>query len=72
MSEVVTLGVELFGNTKIVDDGKTRSGFTVGAIVNVTDDHHLLFSVGSDIHGDNRVSAYAAYQYTFGPHEEKK
>jgi hypothetical protein len=72
ITKALTLGAELFGNTKIVEDGKTRTGFTVGAIVNVTDDHHLLFSVGSDIHGDNRVSAYAAYQYTFGPHEEEK
>lgn len=72
MSEMLTLGAELFAQTKDAEDAKSRIGFTAGAIVNVADEHHLLFSVGSDIHGDNRVSAYAAYQYTFGPHEGKK
>jgi hypothetical protein len=71
MSKTLTLGAELFGNTKTTEDGLSRTGFNVGAIVNVTEDHHLLFSVGTDIHGDNRLSAYLAYQYTFGPQEEK-
>ncbi len=72
MSELLTIGAELFTQTKDAEDAKSRLGYNVGAIVNVTDAHHVLFSVGSDIHGDNRVSAYLAYQYTFGPHEEKK
>jgi hypothetical protein len=72
ISEVLTLGAELFGNTKTTEDGKSRSGFNAGAIIDLTDDHHLLFSAGSDIRGDNRLSAYFAYQYAFGPHEEKK
>jgi hypothetical protein len=71
VSKMVTVGAELFGQTKDADDAKSRFGFTVGAIVNLTDDHHLLFSTGSDIHGDNRLSAYLAYQYTFGPEEKK-
>lgn len=71
ISETLTLGAELFGNTKTEEDGKSRTGYNGGAIVNLTDDHHLLFSAGSDIGGDNRLSAYFAYQYTFGPHEEK-
>ena len=71
ISQLLTLGAELFGNTKTADDGKSRIGFNAGAIVNLTDDHHLLFSAGSDIRGDNRLSAYFAYQYTFGPHEGK-
>lgn len=72
LSNALTLGAELFGNTKTAEGGKSRTGFTVGAIVNITDDHHLLFSLGSDIHGDNRFSSFIAYQYTFGPREEKK
>jgi len=72
MSKTLTLGAELFTQTKAADDAKSRVGFNVGTIVNVTDDHHVLFSVGSDINGDNRFSAYLAYQYTFGPKEEKK
>jgi len=72
LSEMVTLGAELFGQTKNAVDGKSWTGFTVGTIVNISEDHHLLFSVGSDIKGDNNLSAYFAYQYTFGPHEDKK
>jgi hypothetical protein len=72
ISIMLTLGAELFAQTKDADDGKSRTGFNVGTIMNLTDDHHLLFSVGSDIKGDNRFSAYLAYQYTFGPHEDKK
>jgi hypothetical protein len=71
ISKMLTLGTELFGQTKTTDDGTTRTGFTLGAIVNLTEDHHLLFSSGRDIQGDNRFSAYLAYQYTFGSHERK-
>jgi hypothetical protein len=72
MSRVVTLGAEVFYNTKTTEEGTSRTGFNAGAIVNFSDDHHLLFSTGRDIHGDNRFSAYLAYQYTFGPPEGKK
>lgn len=72
ISKMLTLGTELFSQTRTTEDGKARTGFTLGAVVNVTDDHHLLFSGGRDIRGENRFSAYLAYQYTFGPHEGKK
>jgi hypothetical protein len=72
ISKILTLGTELFSQTRTTEDGKSRTGYTLGAIVNITDDHHLLFSGGRDFHGDNRFSAYAAYQYTFGQHEDKK
>lgn len=72
MSKTLTLGAELFTQTKDADDAKSLVGFNVGTIVNFTDDHHLLVSAGSDINGDNRFRAYLAYQYTFGPKEEKK
>ncbi len=72
MSQMLTLGAELFRQTKTTADGTSQNGFTIGAIVNLTDDHHLLFSAGRSFNGDNRFSAYVAYQYTFGPHEGKK
>lgn len=72
ISKMLTFGTELFSQTKTTEDEKTRTGFNVGAIVNLADDHHLLFSTGHDIHGENRFSAYLAYQYTFGPHEDNK
>jgi hypothetical protein len=42
----------------------------VGAIINLTDNHHLLLSGGQDVSGPNYHSFYIAYQFTFGP--EKK
>ncbi len=71
ISAMLTLGAELFSQTKTTEEGENRTGFTLGAIVNITQDHHVLFSAGSDIHGDNRFSAYLAYQYTFGRKEGK-
>ncbi len=71
LSKVWTVGAEVFRQTRSTDDGTNSTGFTVGTIVNVTDDHHLLFSAGRDFHGENRLFTYFAYQYTFGPEEKK-
>jgi hypothetical protein len=72
LSKVITLGAEVFYNPPTARGEGGRTGFNVGSIVNFTDEHHLLLSIGRDIHGENRVSAYIAYQLTFGPREEKK
>jgi hypothetical protein len=71
-SKAITLGTELFYPTPPARGEGGQTGFNVGTIVNFTDEHHLLFSAGMDIHGQNRFSAYIAYQLTLGPHEEKK
>jgi len=67
MSRMLAIGAELFYNTQSTADGKSRTGFNIGGMVNFTDDHHLLFSLGRDLSGENKLSAYLAYQYTFGP-----
>ena len=72
LSQAITLGGELFYNTPTASGEGNRLGFNVGTIVNFTESHHLLFSTGRDIHGQNRFSMYIAYQLTLGPHEEKK
>jgi len=72
LSKVITLGAEVFCNTPTAREEGGRTGFNVGTIVNFTDEHHLLFSTGRDIHGQNRFSVYVAYQLTIGPQEEKK
>jgi hypothetical protein len=71
-SKAITLGAELFCATPPARGEGGQTGFNVGTIVNFTNGHHLLFSVGRDIHGQNRFSSYIAYQLTLGPHEEKK
>jgi hypothetical protein len=71
LSKAITLGGEMFYNTLTAEGEGGRMGFNVGTILNFTDEHHLLFSTGRDIHGQNRFSAYIAYQWTFGPSEKK-
>jgi len=66
----LTLGAEIYyktSNRTGIDESK---GYTVGAIINLTDNHHLLLSGGQDVSGPNYHSFYIAYQFTFGP--EKK
>ena len=72
LSKAITLGTEMFYTTPPARGEGGRTGFNVGTIVNFTDEHHLLFSAGRDIHGQTRFSAYIAYQLTLGPHKEKK
>ncbi|HXX35905.1 MAG TPA: transporter [Thermodesulfobacteriota bacterium] len=72
LSKIITLGAEVFYNTPTANGEGGRTGFNVGTIINFTDEHHLLFSAGRDIHGQNRFSTYISYQLTFGPREEKK
>ena len=72
LSKAITLGGEVFYNTPTARAEGSRTGFNVGTIVNFTDEHHLLFSAGRDIHGQSRFSAYIAYQLTLGPNKEKK
>lgn len=72
ISKALTLGAEIFYFGKDTNDGRDRTGYNIGGIFNLSEDHHILFSAGSDIAGDNRFSAYLGYQWTFGPHEEEK
>ncbi len=71
LSKALTLGGELFYNTPTTNGEGDRLGFNIGTIVNFTENHHLLFSAGRDIHGQNRFMAYIAYQLTFGPFPRK-
>jgi hypothetical protein len=72
ITKAFTLGAEIFYFGKVTADGRDRTGYNIGGIFNLTEAHHILFSAGSDIAGDNRFSAYIGYQLTFGPHEEEK
>jgi hypothetical protein len=67
ISEVLTLGGELVYRTADTDDGDNSFAFNVGPIINLTENHHILFSAGCDFSGPNRLSVYLGYQLTFGP-----
>jgi len=68
----LTVGGEIFYQTPPMRNGEYQTGYNWGAIVNVTDNHHVIFSAGSDIRGPNLFSFYAAYLLTWGPPEKKK
>ena len=65
------VGGELFHQTPNTVDGEARTAFNVGAVYDFDDGHHLMFSIGRDLHGPDTGSAYVAYQWTFGPHEKR-
>jgi hypothetical protein len=67
ISKSLTLGGELIYRTADTDDGSNSFGFNVGAIINLTENHHILFSAGRDFTGPNHFTGYIAYQLTFGP-----
>jgi hypothetical protein len=72
LSDALAVGAEIFSFGRDTDDGRSRTGYTVGGIFNLNENHHILFSAGSDLSGDNRLSLYLAWQWTFGPHEQEK
>jgi hypothetical protein len=43
-----------------------ESRFDIGAIIDLTEHHHVLASAGSGVGGG--FQGYLAYQLTFGPH----
>jgi hypothetical protein len=68
VTKQLALGVELFHSTATPTvDGSAQTGFNVGAMYDFDDGHHLLFSVGRGFESDNVLTAYLAYQWTFGP-----
>ncbi len=72
LNEAITLGAEIFYFSKDSVDGHERVGYNIGGIFNVSEAHHILFSGGSDLTGDNRLSLYLGYQWTYGPREETR
>jgi hypothetical protein len=72
ITKVLTLGAEIFYFGKQTTDGRDETGYNIGGIINLTEEHHVLFSAGSDFAGDNNFASYLGYQYTFGPKEDKQ
>jgi len=70
INKTLTLGTELYYKTASTSDSNDTTGYTVGAVINITENHHILLSVGQDINGPNYLSAYIGYQLTFGPQKK--
>lgn len=70
LSEYLTLGTEITRSSPDAVGAPSLTGFDLGAIFNIDDGHHFLFSAGRDFSGMNQFSIYAALLWTFGPSGE--
>ncbi len=64
-SEWLTLGGEILYRTADKVDERNGLGVNFGGQINVTKNHHILGSAGTDVQGPKRATVYAAYQLTF-------
>lgn len=71
INKALTLGTELYYKTANTSNSNDTTGYTVGAVINITENHHVLLSIGQDINGPNYLSAYIGYQLTFGPQKKE-
>ncbi|MGA2533612.1 MAG: hypothetical protein ABSG19_11320 [Candidatus Aminicenantales bacterium] len=67
LSKRITVGAEVISNSSkaLGDSGETA--FNLGALLSVGKGQILMFSAGRDLHGPNRLFAYVAYYWTWGP-----
>lgn len=61
------LGAEIYHRTTLTTGGAGDTAFNVGTVVDLTENHHLLFSAGRSLDGPTNFQLYVAYQFTFGP-----
>jgi len=64
---MLTLGAEVFNASPKAIGARDETGLNVGGYFNLSEEHHILFSVGRDMKGQNTLFAYLAFQWTFGP-----
>jgi hypothetical protein len=63
-----TVGAEVFHSTVDVSEGFSSTGFNLGVIYNIDDNHHLMMSAGRGLVNatqNNQFSAFLGYQLTF-------
>jgi hypothetical protein len=61
-----SLGAEVYWTSPADAGAGHEVGFNVGTVIDATEHHHVLASVGRDLLGPVVVQGYLAYQLTFG------
>ena len=62
----LAIGVEVYHQTTYQTDfPNLGTAFNLGAVLDLSEQHHLLFSAGRSIDGPIRFQCYLAYQFTF-------
>ena len=59
------VGAEIYHQTAQQIGGRDNTAFNIGTVIDFTEQHHLLFSVGRSIDGPVDFQCYIAYQFTF-------
>ena len=67
VTKSVLLGAEVYHRTAMAIGEQADTAFNLGAVVDLSHRHHLLFAAGRSIAGPTEFQAYIAYQFTFGP-----
>lgn len=62
-SELLTLGGEINYQTAATQDYEPNAGFNLGGFVNLSEQHHILFSLGRNLSGETAITGYIGYQY---------
>jgi Putative MetA-pathway of phenol degradation len=66
VTENLLIGAEIYHQTAAQTDfPSVGTAFNVGAVIDLSKQHHLLFSVGRSIDGPTNFQCYVAYQFTF-------
>jgi len=63
-SETLTAGGELYYHTTDTRDGTPGAGFDLGGYINLSENDHILISLGRSFRGENVVAGYLGFQYT--------
>lgn len=67
ISPGTTIGAELYHQSADTVGGSDTTAANIGMIAQVGKYHAILFSAGRALHGDDRFSAYASYEFALGP-----
>lgn len=63
-SETLSLGGELYYESPDTKDGSSDVAFKVGGFINLNEENHILFSIGSRLKYGDVISGYLGYQLT--------
>jgi len=63
LTQNLSIGTELFGNTPQERNGRPEVGFNVGGILKLNQHTNLLWSTGRDIVGSTHFAAYLGLQF---------
>ena len=72
LNERLSVGTEIYHTSAKEIEGKSETRFNVGMVYDFNERHHLLFSAGRGITGENKAQFYIGYQLTIGPHSNKE